>query len=315
MCHSPLPLWPASGRVRSTPFPSFAPCLSQFTAQDEAAAAALARQAFGDAGLLPAPPAPEVAQMDDGEAAPAAAPAASPAAADDTVDVLHDNPGYLLMFYGPEVSSEDRVPLNLASCGSMLKELNQLAIEMDNFPLFESNDIALKGARGPITAHGLSWDDASRFAETNECLTAELYDQGGKIQQVTFQIKATCTDLQARLGLKDSFASGFNPVKIDHLKLHGGWIEVRQLTDEQMDLKFNIMDVQKALGIMRIKVCRKVHVQAKIADDENENRWLPLGAEYRTDRMKITVKPVDCPLGSYDWSQFPTIPCTKVVVF
>ena len=94
-----------------------------------------------------------------------------------------------------------------------------------------------------------------------------------------------------------------------------GIMRIKVYRKVHVDLKFNIMDVQKALGIMRLKVYRKVHVQAKIADDENESRWLPLGAEYRTDRMNLTVKPVDCPLGSYDWSQFPTIPCTKVVVF
>jgi hypothetical protein len=143
-----------------------------------------------------------------------------------------------------------------------------------------------------------------------------MYDKDGKVQQVTLQIKAKRTDLEARLGLKESFAAGpvFNPVKVDHLKLHGGWIEVR-LTDEQMDLKVSTLDVQKSLGLMRIKVYRKVHVQAKIADDDNDNKWLPLGEEYRTNRMNFTVKPIDCPLGSFDWSQFPTIPCTKVVVF
>ena len=143
-----------------------------------------------------------------------------------------------------------------------------------------------------------------------------MYAKNDKMQQVTFQVKARRTDLEARLGLKESFANGpsYNPVKIDYLKLHGGWLEVR-LTDEQMDLKYNLLDIQKSLGEMRIKVYRRVHVQAKIADDDKAGNWLPLGEDYRTNRMNFTIKPVDCPVGSYDWSKFPTIPCTKVVVF
>ena len=88
-----------------------------------------------------------------------------------------------------------------------------------------------------------------------------------------------------------------------------------RLADEQMDLKYNLLDIQKSLGEMRIKVYRRVHVQAKIADDDKAGNWLPLGEDYRTNRMNFTIKPVDCPVGSYDWSKFPTIPCTKVVVF
>ena len=86
-------------------------------------------------------------------------------------------------------------------------------------------------------------------------------DKNDKMQQVIFQVKARRTDLEARLRLKESFANGpsYNPVKIDYLKLHGGWLEVR-LTDEQMDLKYNLLDIQKSLGEMRIKVYRRVHV-------------------------------------------------------
>ena len=115
--------------------------------------------------------------MDDDAAedpAPAAVPAAAPAAAELEGDILQENPGYLLIYYGPETTSDDRFPLNLASCGSVLRELNNLAVGMDDFPLFESNEIALKGAGGPITAHGLSWDNAQRFAENNECVTAQM---------------------------------------------------------------------------------------------------------------------------------------------
>ena len=89
--------------------------------------------------------------MDDSAMeAPAAAPAEAPAAAQIEGDVIHDKPGYLLLYYGPETTSEDRCELNLASCGSVLKELNQLAIDMDSFQIFEHNDILLKGGRGPI---------------------------------------------------------------------------------------------------------------------------------------------------------------------
>ena len=43
-----------------------------------------------------------------------------------------------------------------------------------------------------------------------------MYAKNDKMQQVTFQVKARRTDLEARLGLKESFANGpsYNPVKI-----------------------------------------------------------------------------------------------------
>ena len=96
--------------------------------------------------------------MDDDAAedpAPAAVPAAAPAAAELEGDILQENPGYLLIYYGPETTSDDRFPLNLASCGSVLRELNNLAVGMDDFPLFESNEIALKGEQeGPSQLTG-----------------------------------------------------------------------------------------------------------------------------------------------------------------
>jgi hypothetical protein len=112
---------------------------------------------------------------DDAAVAPAAAaPAAAQAAAEQEGTILHENPGYLLIYYGPETTSDDRFPLNLASCGSVLRELNNMAVAMGDFPLFDSNEIALKGVGGPIIAHGLSWEDATRFADKNECITAQM---------------------------------------------------------------------------------------------------------------------------------------------
>ena len=164
------------------------PRLSQFASDDAAAAAAIARQALEGAGLVPPAPAPEVEQMDDDAAEDRPAPAAAPAAAAAELegDILQENPGYLLIYYGPETTSDDRFPLNLASCGSVLRELNNLAVGMDDCPLFESNEISLKGSGGPITAHGLSWDNAQRFAENNECVTAQMYDKNDKLQQVAY---------------------------------------------------------------------------------------------------------------------------------
>ena len=65
--------------------------------------------------------------MDDEAAvAPAAAaPAAAQATAEQEGTILHENPGYPLIYYGPETTSDDRFPLNLASCGSVLRELIQ----------------------------------------------------------------------------------------------------------------------------------------------------------------------------------------------
>ena len=102
--------WPR----QTHPFPPRCARLSQFASDDAAAAAATARQALEGAGLVPpSAPAPEVEQMDDDAAedpAPAAVPAAAPAAAELEGDILQENPGYLLIYYGPETTSDDSSP-------------------------------------------------------------------------------------------------------------------------------------------------------------------------------------------------------------
>ena len=220
---------------------------------------------------------------------------------------ISETNGYFLISYPPDTPSDERLSF---SEGALLREFNQLVLGMPagkDYPLLEGNVCKFKpGNYPPVTIHGYDYDLATDICNYYEFVTLQVGDK-----QSTLQIRAKRTMFASMFEAAESRGPSFFPTMRSHLAAAGGWIEV-PLTDQQIDLGINIRDVVAATEAIGLKVYRRVHVQAKILDEES-NKLLPLGTEFPTHRFNLTVKPLSGDMGSFDWSKYPSIPLSKCV--
>ena len=233
-------------------------------------------------------------------------------------DLGDEEPGYILLYYSSDTPKSERYPISL---GSAVRDLNQIAIGMANLPLFQEVSSKLESATGPVTIHGHSYTHCKMLSDSNDSLTIITTNSAGESVQAIMELRSKKSGLAALFSTDPASAvsnssNTYRPVYVSHLRRQGGWMEV-SLTDLQLDLKVGIPEVVRAVEAINIKVFRRVHVTGKIEnDDESSNsKWLPLGANYSTNRINCTVKPVDQAMHEYEWSKYPELEWSKVCKF
>ena len=226
--------------------------------------------------------------------------------------VLQEDAGYLLAFYLRGTDKEDRVAFTE---GAIVRELNQMAAEIEDFPLWLEGGVRLESKFGPATVHSAhTFTMLSKFIhETSNQIVMDIADSRGVAQQICLELKAKKV-LFDQLFTSEPASLGPTYIPKAHLLAKGGWMEAK-LSDDQMAIGITKNDVAQAVDNMGVTVFRRVHVSGKVEDDSEEGKMLPLGEKFRTHKINMTVKPKEGDMLAFNWAEYPSIPIEKPVIW